>query len=49
MILTFTLRYPEELKEELMPHVKKNGGTLNGLILRILWDWVNKQKSFPNN
>jgi len=40
MIRTFTLRYPDELKAQLLPHAKRRGGTLNGLILSILWDWV---------
>lgn len=41
MIKTFTLRYPEELKAKLLPYVKQRGGTMNGLILTILWDWLN--------
>lgn len=44
MIKTFTLRYPEELKAELMRYVKQRGGTMNGLILTILWDWVKAQR-----
>lgn len=43
MIKTFTLRYPEELKAELMRYVKQRGGTMNGLILTILWGWVKAQ------
>lgn len=44
MIKTFTLRYPEELKAELMRYVKQRGGTMNGLILTILWGWVKAQR-----
>lgn len=44
MIKTFTLRYPEELKAELMRYVKQRGGTMNGLILTILWDWIQAQR-----
>ncbi len=44
MIRTFTLRYPEELKAQLRPYVEQRGGTMNGLILMILWDWLREQQ-----
>ena len=44
MIRTFTLRYPEELKAQLRTYVEQRGGTMNGLILMILWDWLREQQ-----
>lgn len=47
MTRTFTLRYTDELKARLMPFLKERGGTMNGLILSIICDWLyqNENKS----
>lgn len=44
MIRTFTLRYSDELKARLIPFVKERGGTMNGLILSILCDWLRQNE-----
>lgn len=49
MIKTFTLRYPEELKAKLLPYVEQRGGTMNGLILTILWDWLKSNEETGGN
>ena len=45
MIKTFTLRYPEEMRNRLMAQVGRRGGTLNGLLLTILWEWLAEQEA----
>lgn len=39
----FTLRVPESLFAEIKIKAKKQGVSVNALILQILWDWVNDQ------
>jgi|GEM_PF-1466616 len=41
----FTLRVPESLFAEIKIKAKKQGVSVNALILQILWDWVNDQAS----
>lgn len=36
-----TVRAPDNLQEKLKQKAKKLGMTRNGLILKILWEWVN--------
>jgi len=36
----YLLSMPIELKEMLQKSATKKGLTLNGLILQILWDWI---------
>lgn len=45
MTRTFTLRYTDELKARLTPFVKERGGTMNGLILSIICDWLNQNEN----
>ena len=45
MIKTFTLRYPEEMRNRLMVQVGRRGGTLNGLLLTIIWEWLAAQEA----
>lgn len=37
-------RLPDELKKDLQMRARQMGLTLNGLILHILWDWVDGQR-----
>jgi predicted HicB family RNase H-like nuclease len=48
MIKTTTIRPPEDLHNILRDAARKNGYTLNGFILQILWDWVKAQENKNN-
>lgn len=37
-------RLPDELKQEFQSKARQMGFTLNGLILKILWDWLREQE-----
>ena len=39
-----TLRLPAELHRELFSIAQDQGWTLNGLIKKILWDWLREQQ-----
>ncbi len=38
-----TLRMPQTLFESLKNSAKEYGVTLNGLIVRVLWEWLEKR------
>ena len=40
--LRFTFRMPDKLKENLNKRADELGISLNSLILKILWDYLNK-------
>lgn len=39
------LRMPEKLHDELKRFAKQEGYTLNGLIIKILWEWQKENLS----
>ncbi len=39
-----TLRVPDDVRETLMTYAKEHGLTRNGLVLQILWDWIEELK-----
>jgi predicted transcriptional regulator len=45
MFPTMTVRIPDDLQKELAELAKKQGFTRNGLVLKILWDWVEHQET----
>ena len=47
----FTFRMPKELHNELEKEARKQGTSINALILQILWEWVedNEQKESSHN
>lgn len=49
MIETITLRATKDLKEKLRTEAKKQGFTVNALVLQILWEWANSLKGGEGN
>lgn len=49
MIETITLRATKDLKEKLRMEAKKQGFTVNALVLQILWEWANSLKGDESN
>ena len=43
--IRFTLRLPNELLNKLKEEARRQGVSLNALILQILWDWAKRQAS----
>ncbi len=41
----FTFRLPNSLFMDLSEEAKKQGLSLNAMILQILWEWVKKRKT----
>lgn len=43
MFPTMTIRIPKDLQEQLASLAKKQGFTRNGLVLKILWKYVEEK------
>lgn len=43
MKIPVLIRMPEELKERLQEVATAKGMTLTGLVLNVLWDWMQKE------
>ena len=39
-----TVRVPKDLKEQITTEAKKQGLTMNALVLSILWAWIKQNK-----
>lgn len=48
MFPTMTIRIPNDLQKKLADLAKEQGFTRNGLVLKILWDWLKEQEKIDD-